>query len=335
MWCSCGIIDKKHLEAVMEELIIMLRNVLIFVALAIPGYLLVKFGMLKHEQSGVLSKILMFLALPFLIFSGTVNNLSFSTETLMLLGIVLVIGIVYTFAMFFASKPLVGWEKEQKTNGMMRFCATFSNNGFLGIPLAMAVFGQGSTILLVVIIINIITNLLMYTLGIYLISGDKSLISWKKALLNPVLIAFVIGTVLNLIKIKEFLPEVVTYSSHFSNIVTPISMTVLGMKMGAIKFGELFKDYRLYHVSALKLIIFPLFCVGASFILRLFLPQFVNADIIIGVFISFAMPTAGLASTFSDNYNGDTPNAVRFTLGTTLFSTVTIPVLYWILNLII
>jgi predicted Na+-dependent transporter len=112
-------------------------------------------------------------------------------------------------------------------------------------------------------------------------------------------------------------------------------MTVLGMKMGAIKFGELFKDYRLYHVSALKLIIFPLFCVGVSFILRLFLPQFVNADIIIGVFISFAMPTAGLASTFSDNYNGDTPNAVRFTLGTTLFSTVTIPVLYWILNLII
>ena len=52
----------------MSEFIIMLRNVLIFVALAIPGYLLVKFKMLKQEQSGVLSKILMFLALPFLIF---------------------------------------------------------------------------------------------------------------------------------------------------------------------------------------------------------------------------------------------------------------------------
>lgn len=319
----------------MDTLIIMLKNVIIFILLALPGFILVKSKFLAQEQSSGFSKLLTCVGLPFLILTSTVNNVSFSIDTLTLLSIITAIGLILTISLYFLTKPLSLFERQEKTRGMIRFCATFSNNGFLGIPLAMAVFGQGSTILLVVIIINIITNLLMYTLGIYLISGDKSLISWKKALLNPVLIAFVIGTVLNLIKIKEFLPEVVTYSSHFSNIVTPISMTVLGMKMGAIKFGELFKDYRLYHVSALKLIIFPLFCVGVSFILRLFLPQFVNADIIIGVFISFAMPTAGLASTFSDNYNGDTPNAVRFTLGTTLFSTVTIPVLYWILNLII
>lgn len=319
----------------MDTLIIMLKNVIIFILLALPGFILVKSKFLAQEQSSGFSKLLTCVGLPFLILTSTVNNVSFSIDTLTLLSIITAIGLILTISLYFLTKPLSLFERQEKTRGMIRFCATFSNNGFLGIPLAMAVFGQGSTILLVVIIINIITNLLMYTLGIYLISSDKSLISWKKALLNPVLIAFVIGTVLNLIKIKEFLPEVVTYSSHFSNIVTPISMTVLGMKMGAIKFGELFKDYRLYHVSALKLIIFPLFCVGVSFILRLFLPQFVNADIIIGVFISFAMPTAGLASTFSDNYNGDTPNAVRFTLGTTLFSTVTIPVLYWILNLII
>ena len=37
----------------MGEFVIMLRNVLIFVALAIPGYLLVKGKLLKPEQSGV------------------------------------------------------------------------------------------------------------------------------------------------------------------------------------------------------------------------------------------------------------------------------------------
>ena len=77
----------------MSEFIIMLRNVLIFVALAIPGYWLVKLKMLKQEQSGVLSKILMFLALPFLIFSGTVNNLSLNKEIMLMMGIVLGIGI--------------------------------------------------------------------------------------------------------------------------------------------------------------------------------------------------------------------------------------------------
>ena len=59
----------------MGEFIIMLRNVLMFVALAIPGYILVKCRLLKPEQSGVLSKLLMYLALPFMIFSGVVKNL--------------------------------------------------------------------------------------------------------------------------------------------------------------------------------------------------------------------------------------------------------------------
>ena len=60
---------------------------------------------------------------------------------------------------------------------------TFSNNGFLGIPLAVAVFGAASPIMTVLVILNIITNVLMYILGIYLVSGDKSKINLKKALL--------------------------------------------------------------------------------------------------------------------------------------------------------
>ena len=145
----------------MDEFITMLRNVLMFVALAIPGYLLVKCKMVKQEQSGVLSKLLMYLALPFLIFSGTVNNLTFDRGSMLTMGIVAVVGIIYTFVMFFASKPLVSMEKDQKTSGMMRFCAVFSNNGFLGIPLAVAVFGRDSHVFTVLILLNIINNVLI------------------------------------------------------------------------------------------------------------------------------------------------------------------------------
>ena len=112
------------------------------------------------------------------------------------------IGIIFTFAMFFVSKPLSAMEKEEKTRGMMRFCSVFANNGFLGIPLAMAVFGADSGAFMVLILINIVTNVLLYTLGIYLVSGDKSAISLKKAFLNPVLIAFIIGAVANLVNVK-------------------------------------------------------------------------------------------------------------------------------------
>lgn len=319
----------------MSEFIIMLRNVLIFVALAIPGYILVKGKILKPEQSGVLSKILMYLAMPFLIFSGVVNNLTFDQNSLLIMGFVAVVGIAYILIMFLASKPLVCVEKNQKTAGMMRFSAVFANNGFLGIPLAIAVFGRDSLVFTVLILLNIINNVLMYTLGAYLTTGDKKNISFKKAFLNPVLIAFILGCVFNLLNVKIYLPEVITFSDYFSGVVTPLSMTIMGIKLGAVSFSALFKSVRLYYVSFLRLILFPAVITAALLALKIVPLNLPIDSIVLGMFVAFAMPTAGLAATFADEFGGDSDNAVVFTLGTTVFSVLTIPVLYWLLNIFI
>ena len=211
---------------------------------------------------------------------------------------------------------------------MMRFCATFTNNGFLGIPLAVAVFGKDSEIFTVLIVLNIITNIMMYTLGAYLVSGDKKSIGLKKAFLNPVLIAFVIGIILNLFKVNARIPEVLNFSNYFSNIVTPISMTILGIKLATVKFSTLFTSVKGYFVSFLKLVAFPVAIVAIMCCFRFIFGGIVNDDVIIGFFIAFAMPTAGLASTFADMYSGDSEGAVVFTLGSTMFSILTIPLLY-------
>ena len=218
----------------MEAFFEMLKNVVIFVLLAFPGYILLKTKILKSEHSVALSKVLMYVGMPFLILTSTINKISFDKQLLTFLLVVAVIGIAYIFAMFFLSKPLSLMEKESKKQGMMRFSEVFANNGFLGIPIAIAVFPNQPIVLTVVVVINIINNVLLYTLGIYLVSGDKSRMNVKKAILNPVLIAFIIGLVLNLIDINLYIPEVTTYSNYFSNLVTPLSMFVLGMKMGDI-----------------------------------------------------------------------------------------------------
>ena len=286
---------------IMGAFITMLRNVIVFVALALPGFLLVKTGQLKAEQSGALSKLLMYVGMPFLILSGTINNLSFSNELLLILVTTALVGAAYIFLTFFLSKSLTVGEKNEKTRGMMRFCAVFANNGFLGIPLAIAVFGADSAVFTVLIILNIITNILMYTLGVYLISGDKSRINLKKAFLNPVLIAFVIGIALNLLRVKEYVPELSTYSTHFSNIVTPISMTILGMKMGTVRFGKIFRSAKLYYVSLLKLVAFPLAIVGALALARTLFPGgIVSKDVVLGFFVAFAMPNCGYELVWSD-----------------------------------
>ena len=50
---------------------------------------------------------------------------------------------------------------------------------------------------------------------------------------------------------------------------------------------------------------------------------------LLGMLIGFACPTAAMATALSEKYDGDTENAVIYTLGTTVLSVITIPLLYW------
>ena len=194
----------------MDTFLIMLKNVLIFVLLAVPGYLLVKGKVLSARESGVLSKLLTNIGMPFLILSSSLK-LKFDGELTKNIIIVGVLGVVFILFMFFTTAFLCR-SKEKAARGMMRFCAIFANNGFIGIPLVRAVFGDDSVVMAYTIILNILNNVLMFTLGVYLVSGDKKAINIKKALLNPVLLAFIAGVALNLLKINDFLPELQTYN---------------------------------------------------------------------------------------------------------------------------
>lgn len=318
----------------METLFIMLKNVIIFVLLAVPGYLLVSRKMLGQKESGTLSKLLTNVGMPFLILSSTLK-LEFSGDFTRSIILVAIIGVVFNVGMFFLSGLVVRGEKDAKRRGMMRFCMVFANNGFIGIPLARAVFGEASAVMAYLIILNIITNVLMFTLGVYLVSGDKNTINVKKAVLNPVLISFIIGIILNLAGVSAKVPEIQTYATHFSGIVTPLSMVILGMKLAGVEMGRLFSSWRMYYVSAIRLAVFPAVGVALMFLLHTIPALALSADTVIAFFVAFAMPTAGLASAFSDQYSGDTENAVIFTLGTTIVSVATIPVFYWVLRLIV
>ena len=63
----------------MDTFMIMLKNVLIFVLLAVPGYLLVRGKVLTAKESGTLSKLLTNIGMPFLILSSALK-LEFNGE---------------------------------------------------------------------------------------------------------------------------------------------------------------------------------------------------------------------------------------------------------------
>ena len=310
----------------------MLGSVAIFVALAVPGFLLVKTKTLKAEQSIALSKLLMWVGMPFLILSSTLR-LRFTETLLKGMGLSFAITLGYVAVWFFITAFLTRKEGDVKKQGMLRFAMMFSNNGFLGLPLAAAVLGEGSDAYLYLVISNVLTNLLMYTIGVYYISGDKKNMNLKKVILNPVLISFVIGVILNLLNVVEYVPQVLTYSDHLKGIVTPVSMVILGMKMASVKLPTLFTNKKVYIVSVLKLIAVP---VGAV-IIAYFFGEWsgVGAALAFAMLIAFGTPTAGLASTFADAYDGDEEGAAVYTLGSTLLSVASLSILYWLLSLIV
>ncbi len=316
----------------METFLIMLKNVIIFVLLAVPGFLLVRGKVLKPQESATLSKILTNLGMPALIFANTIS-LNFSGEFLKSMALVVALCVTFHVLAYF----VFGWlcHGEKDTRAMMRFCIMFSNSGFIGIPLVSAVFPGNANILAYVTLANIIMNITMFTLGIYMLTGDKSAINVKKAILSPVLLAFLAGVAVNLSGAVVAIPEIATYVNHLKGLVTPISMIVLGMKLAEVPLTRIFTSGRMYYVSFLRLVIYPVMATAAILLLRLIPGMPVGADCIVGFFVGVGMPTASLSSAFADRFGGDADGAVIYTLGTTIFSVATIPVLYWILSTMI
>ncbi len=315
----------------MDAFLIILKNVLIFVALAVPGFILAKTKLMGEKESGVLSKLLVYVGMPFLVVSG-VAKIQFNKETLSILGFSALIGIAFHIVLILVSIYLTGKGEKTKT-GMERFCMIFANNGFIGIPLALAVFGGESLVFTCLIVINILTNLIMYIWGTRMVAENPQPLSWKKIAFNPLLIAFAIGVVINLTGVMKAVPETVTYSTYLSNLVTPLSMLIIGLKLGDVQFKKFFTNGRMYYVSFMKLVCVPVAVVGVLLLLRFIMP--VSDALIVGSFIAFAMPTAGLAPTYAKMYQGDEENAVYYTLGTTILSVATIPLLYLLLTVIL
>ncbi len=316
----------------MEAFFTMLSNVLIFIALAVPGYILAKTGLVTDKESTPLSRILIYVGVPFMVASNLID-ITFDSHALQIVLLSTVVGILYTIVCYFFSKPATSHIKDLKTQGVARFEIFAGNNGFLGIPLAAAVFKDMPLVVTSVIIVNLINNVSMYTIGIYSISGDKKNISLKKLVTNPCLIGFAVGLILNFTKVSSILPQVSDYLSRSQAIVTPISMIIIGIKLGSIKLSSIFKNKNMYVVSIYKLIVVPFIITAILLVAKIWLN--VSNELILGMFVAFAVPSASLATTFADNFGGDSKSAAIFTIGTTILSVLTIPALYYLLMLII
>lgn len=315
-------------------------NVMLLFIMMIPGIILKKCGIAPEGFGKGLSNLVLYIAQPALVFLAYFKD--FNVDILFNSIYVLVFSFI-AHAIFAVIALLLFKGAEDAKRRMLRFATVFSNAAFMGIPLIAAVLEDsypGAT--LYASIYNISFNLFLWTLGVYLCTGGrdfdgnnvpdhidhiKSGMSFKKALLHPVTIAAVLGLIFFCFSLHTYVPTIITESlTMLKNLVAPLSMVVIGLRLADMNFEGCFKDKYLYLFLGLRHIALPFIMV---LILKL-LPLFgmdIHPAVTTVVVIMASAPAATSATMFAEMYSCDASYVSRAVTISTLLSIVTMPLM--------
>ena len=182
--------------------------------------------------------------------------------------------------------------------------AAFSNVGFIGIPLIQSVLGDGAIFYLTPLIA--VLNILQWTYGVYIMTGDRKSIQVKTILTNPVVLSLAAGLLLFILQIP--VPSVVTGAlNHMASMNTPLAMIILGTYACAL--------VRLVLIPAVTLAVFCL------------IPG-IKTDIKLVILIASCTPVGSNIAIFAKQYGGDYKLSVVTVCLSTLLCVATVPVFY-------
>lgn len=291
----------------------------------IPGIIFRKKGLIDTNQSKGISTVVVNLTWPCLVIDAM--QVKFSQEIFkrsQYIFVVVLLVFAIAFIVGFLLVKMLKIKREQ--GGIFAFMLVFANTGFMGIPVINALYGKEAVFY--ASIIEMVNDIMLFTVGIMLIqlsAGIKTKISFKE-FLTPGMIGVIIGYVMFLCNFQ--LPG---FLGHSVNVIgaatTPLTMFVIGIQIGELKFKELLGNGAIYVLSFVKLLIIPII---ALLVMRfIFNDTSLLAKVLI---ISFAMPVAACTTIFSQQYNADVGFATKGVLLSTVVSVATIPIFAMILR---
>lgn len=301
-------------------------TVLVMMAYAIPGYLLVKVKMIKPDSISAFAKVLLYVCQPCLsIYSF--QKVTYSPELFANMGIFAAMDLAVMLLILLVSYLLFRSQYKTERGAGFRACTIASclgNVGFFGVPLLETLLPQYPEAVSYSAMFIVCMNILSWTVCSVILTGDKKYISVRKIFLNPPVLTLLIS--LPLFFTKTTLPDVVlTPVTLLGKMTTPLCMLILGMRFATVKPKELFPDWRLYTTAITKLIVMPIL----AFLATHWLP--VDYSIKATIVILCACPTASAVLNLSEMYNTAQKTAANLVLTGTLFCMVTIPVILLIL----
>jgi len=289
------------------------------VALCLPGFFLTKANVLKEEHIKGFAVFLLYVCSPALsIYSF--QQAECNMEILINIGILL---LVTTFmqVLLMGIGFLINI-KTYKIDGASRVAtvaAAFGNVGFFGVPILQALLPDHPEAMVYSAVMSVMMNLIGWTLGMFMMSGDRKHVSVKNFLINPTTLCLLIA--LPLFFTNTSLPKpVMNFVEFFSKMSTPTAMTVLGMRLAFVKFKDLM-DYRQVVAIFLKLIALPLITFGIMYALP------VDETLKISTYILSCMPPAAITLNFAELSNTSPKTAANIVVVGSLLVAITLPVL--------
>lgn len=293
--------------------------------LIICGFIMRKKGIINDPSSKGFSRLVLELAQPALIISSLISmdiEKDRMQEILQKAGIVFVCGIAFHFLLALPAYFLVKPIKDGEERKISEFSLLFSNCGFMGLPVLNALFGPEGAFYGAFFIITF--HLVLWTWGIAVFARGRSDIKLtpKKIFFNYGSVPAAIGIVLLVIKLFLPLPEFITLSlTYLSNICTPVSLLITGALIAKMSLKKVFCVPRIYYVSAIKLVLFPiLICV---------ITKLLGFDTFYVMFFTTmaALPSASTVTMLSETFDSNSTYA-SLTVGvSTLLSVLTIPLI--------
>jgi hypothetical protein len=305
------------------NIFILLNQMLVLLAMMLAGYFIYAKKWITNEGAASLSKIVVNVMNPLLIINSVLgDNSQMEVSKLWVnFGMILfyfVVVIAFSYVLVLILRPA------KNLRNIYLLMATFSNLGFMGIPVARSLYGDEAV--LYVAFYLLVYNILVYTYGLTLThDGTKpktkekqSFTGLMRRIINPGLVAALIAFAIMIFGIK--VPTFVSgFCDYMGNATIPISMMVIGFSIARADLKSYVKDIRIYAFTLLRMVLLPI-------VFAIILKQLPIDPVVSGVFVlELAMPIGSIIGMIVQEAGEDPDYCMKGTTITTLLSVLTIP----------
>lgn len=297
---------------------VIINQIIVLFLLMGLGYSLAKKHILEKTTCNKLTWLLCYIVMPCLIFNAF--QTPFTDELwhnfVLMFGLTVGIHIIYIVL----SKLLLNNKqlKEKSLAEQMQFTAVYSNCGFMGLPLVVALVADtGAFYGSVYIAVN---GLFIWTHGLLTYSGRLNRRALLKVLFNPNTIVSIVGCLFFIFSIRLPAPFHDAIA-HVGKMNTALAMIIVGAAMAQVEIRKIWLSGYAWLSVAMRNVLFP------AVVLVVLLALHIHGDILLIAMALSACPVAGMSVLFAQLTGKDTDFPCKSLTLSTLASLFTLPLM--------